>query len=237
LTCGGGAVAVTTGAAVSFRYTLFEKNAAPRGGAVCVHDATARFDPGGATGTGVAAMSSTAVFRNNAGKHAWFDQPPGNDVECVQCFTSAQIGGGATQGQTSQVTTTPSKCAYTRDAAATRMTAVGQNGATYPACAPPPDAFSFSMTNYPGNGAVDARDVPGLPPKLPPSNTGTPSGVVAAAASSGSNGGANALEAAFAAAFTNGDRDDDAVFVNAAGESGADANAALKRATRSEGSF
>jgi hypothetical protein len=117
------------------------------------------------------------------------------------------------------------------------MTAVGQNGATYPACAPPPDAFSFSMTNYPGNGAVDARDVPGLPPKLPPSNTGTPSGVVAAAASSGSNGGTNALEAAFAAAFTNGDRDDDAVFVNAAGESGADANAALKRATRSEGSF
>jgi hypothetical protein len=36
------------------------------------------------------------VFRENSARHAWFGQPPGGNVECVQCF---EWSGGAGSGR------------------------------------------------------------------------------------------------------------------------------------------
>ena len=85
LTCGGGAVTVVRGATASFTFVLFAGNSAPRGGAVCVHDATASY--------------KEVVFRANTAKHMWFDQPPGFDVECVQCFALGLTGRGHTSDE------------------------------------------------------------------------------------------------------------------------------------------
>jgi len=83
MTCGGGAVSIVKGphettsdnflrgGTANFAYALFVNNSAPRGGAVCVHDGNANF--------------RDAVFRDNQAEHRWFNQGPGNDVECVHC--------------------------------------------------------------------------------------------------------------------------------------------------------
>ena len=75
LTCGGGAASVVTGASASFSYSVFSGNTAPRGGAVCVHDATAAFN------------SPVLAAGNTAGR-AWFGTP-GAAVECVMCGARA----------------------------------------------------------------------------------------------------------------------------------------------------
>ena len=216
LTCGGGAVSVTRGAEVSFRYTLFERNEAPRGGAVCVHDATAQFD-GGTDTTENTAPGNTAVFRGNKGKHTWFDKPPGDDVECVQCISAVP------NGQTT-ATTSPSRCAYLRNSEATRRI-VNSGSQPQPACAPPPNAFSFDKgseylpTQGDGGTAMDEN-------VSTQSTTSTGNGNDAPTAPPG----LSSLESAFAAAF--GDGGDDEILVRAAGEA-VDA----KRTSRSEGSF
>lgn len=133
LTCGGGAAAVVRGAAVTFTFVLFAGNSAPRGGAVCVHDAAASYNE--------------VVFRSNTARHMWFGKPPGFDVECVQCFAyggadGAGGGGGEVEGAVGQVTpvvTAIDRCAYRRDADAT-ATFETPEGAR-PVCAPPPGAF------------------------------------------------------------------------------------------------
>ena len=136
MTCGGGAVSVVRGASASFAFALFEKNTAPRGGAVCVHDAVATY--------------ADAVFRSNRAAHPWFEHPPGNDVECVQCFEwdpTANADADAEEGSKPESNNrrgvpiaTLDRCAYRRDEEA-RETFEGTDGAE-PACAPPPGAFA-----------------------------------------------------------------------------------------------
>jgi hypothetical protein len=72
LTCGGGAASVVSGAAASFTYTVFTLNAAPRGGAVCAHDAAASFD------------AVVLPPGENVATRDWLGAP-GGAVECVQC--------------------------------------------------------------------------------------------------------------------------------------------------------
>ena len=107
MTCGGGAVSVVRGASASFTFALFERNAAPRGGAVCVHDAVARY--------------ADAVFRSNRAAHPWFEHPPGDDVECVQCFEWGSTANANTNERTNaddahaQPIAALDRCAYRRD--------------------------------------------------------------------------------------------------------------------------
>lgn len=132
MTCGGGAVSVVRGASASFTFALFERNAAPRGGAVCVHDAVARY--------------ADAVFRSNRAAHPWFEHPPGDDVECVQCFEWGSTANANTNERTDADDTHArpiaalDRCAYRRDEEA-RETFEGIDGVR-PACAPPPGAFA-----------------------------------------------------------------------------------------------
>ena len=75
LTCGGGAASVVTGASASFSFCVFSGNTAPRGGAVCVHDATAEFN-------------SAVLAAGNVAGRSWFGTP-GAAVECVMCGARA----------------------------------------------------------------------------------------------------------------------------------------------------
>ena len=114
MTCGGGGASVVRGGVATFRYVMFENNRAPRGGGVCVHDATAVYggrndgDDGGAlTDEG----PPPVAFRGNAAAHPWIGQTsPAIDVECVQCFE--RVNG--TTGKYA-VVVDPSRCAYAAD--------------------------------------------------------------------------------------------------------------------------
>ena len=149
MTCGGGAVSVVRGAAASFAFALFEKNAAPRGGAVCVHDAVATY--------------ADAVFRSNRAAHPWFEHPPGDDVECVQCFewdsTANANAEERSEPESDRRGAFPiaalDRCAYRRDEEA-RETFEGTDGVERPACAPPPGAFDAPDDDDETFGVVDA---------------------------------------------------------------------------------
>ena len=227
LTCGGGAVSVVRGAEAVFKYALFERNAAPRGGAVCAHDAAARFASPGRSGDGRDASASSAVFRENESAHDWFGKPGGKDVECVQCF----FGDGS--GDASMPRASPalslSKCAFVADDAARK------NGA----CAPPPSAFAFETAPQIVAGtetSTAALTVPGSGR----SGLGTAerSGVGVRGAAPPSE-----LESAFAAALlgeSNGDGDGVAFVVAAGSSAAADAGSSARREAptrRAEGSF
>lgn len=227
LTCGGGAVSVVRGAEAVFKYALFERNAAPRGGAVCAHDAAARFASPGRSGDGRDASASSAVFRENESAHDWFGKPGGKDVECVQCF----FGDGS--GDASMPRASPalslSKCAFVADDAARK------NGA----CAPPPSAFAFETEPQIVAGtetSTAALTVPGSGR----SGLGTAerSGVGVRGAAPPSE-----LESAFAAALlgeSNGDGDGVAFVVAAGSSAAADAGSSARREAptrRAEGSF
>ena len=230
LTCGGGAVSVVRGAEAVFKYALFERNAAPRGGAVCAHDAAARFASPGRSGDGDGdgdASASSAVFRENESAHDWFGKPGGKDVECVQCF----FGDGS--GDASMPRASPalslSKCAFVADDAARK------NGA----CAPPPSAFAFETEPQIVAGtetSTAALTVPGSGR----SGLGTAerSGVGVRGAAPPSE-----LESAFAAALlgeSNGDGDGVAFVVAAGSSAAADAGSSARREAptrRAEGSF
>ena len=154
LSCGGGAVSVVRGASIEFRYALFERNAAPRGGAVCAHDATARFS---FPESGNAESVASAVFRENASKHDWFGKPGGKDVECVQCFVrdDAHDTHDSNAGEPFVPRVSPalslSRCAFVADADAERPGA----------CASPPRGASSAFadtTRSPFGSSVATRD-------------------------------------------------------------------------------
>ena len=112
MTCGGGGASVVRGGVATFRYVMFENNRAPRGGGVCVHDATAVY--GGRNDGDDGALSDApppVAFRGNAAAHPWIGQTsPAIDVECVQCFE--RVNG--TTGKYA-VVVDPSRCAYAAD--------------------------------------------------------------------------------------------------------------------------
>ena len=226
LTCGGGAVSVVRGATFEFRYALFERNTAPRGGAVCAHDATARFslpETDGRTDRRSAEARGSAVFRENDSKHDWFGRPGGKDVECVQCF----VYGGANEDarddseENVPVRDAPalalSRCAFVADEDAT------SDGA----CAPPRSSSGFgdfrdvrspSHQSVVKDASETAPPTANAVPLAPRSEPASPSG----------------LESAFAAALlgeSNG-ADGASAYVRAAGSSSAPAPP-----TRAEGSF
>jgi hypothetical protein len=224
LTCGGGAVSVVRGAETVFKYALFERNAAPRGGAVCVHDAAARFASPGRSGDGRDASAASAVFRENESAHDWFGKPGGKDVECVQCF----FGDGS--GDASMPRASPavslSKCAFVADDAARK------NGA----CAPPPSAFAFETAPQ----IVAGTEISTATLTVPESGLSTAerSGVGVRGAAPPSE-----LESAFAAALlgeSNGAGDGVAFVVAAGSSAAADAGSSARREAptrRAEGSF
>ena len=224
LTCGGGAVSVVRGAEAVFKYALFERNAAPRGGAVCVHDAAARFASPGRSGDGRDASAASAVFRENESAHDWFGKPGGKDVECVQCF----FGDGS--GDASMPRASPavslSKCAFVADDAARK------NGA----CAPPPSAFAFETAPQ----IVAGTEISTATLTVPESGLSTAerSGVGVRGAAPPSE-----LESAFAAALlgeSNGAGDGVAFVVAAGSSAAADAGSSARREAptrRAEGSF
>lgn len=228
LTCGGGAVSVVRGADTVFKYALFERNAAPRGGAVCVHDAAARFASPGRSGDGDGdgdASAASAVFRENESAHDWFGKPGGKDVECVQCF----FGDGS--GDASMPRASPalslSKCAFVADDAARK------NGA----CAPPPSAFAFETAPQ----IVAGTEISTATLTVPGSGLGTGlerSGVGVRGAAPPSE-----LESAFAAALlgeSNGAGDGVAFVVAAGSSAAADAGSSARREAptrRAESSF
>ena len=140
MTCGGGGASVVRGGVATFTYVMFENNRAPRGGGVCVHDATAVYgerndgddDPLGAAPPPVA-------FRGNAAAHPWIGQTsPAIDVECVQCFE--RVNG--TTGKYA-VVTDPSRCAYVADG-----DAIGSEVCA----APPPGSVSYEPLGDAGAG-------------------------------------------------------------------------------------
>ena len=108
MTCGGGGTSVVRGGVATFRYVMFENNRAPRGGGVCVHDATAVY--GGRNDGDDGALGDApppVAFRGNAAAHPWIGQTsPAIDVECVQCFE--RVNG--TTGKYA-VVVDPSRCA------------------------------------------------------------------------------------------------------------------------------
>ena len=224
LTCGGGAVSVVRGAEAVFKYALFERNAAPRGGAVCAHDAAARFASPGRSGDARDASASSAVFRENESAHDWFGKPGGKDVECVQCF----FGDGS--GDASMPRASPalslSKCAFVADDAARK------NGA----CAPPPSAFAFETAPQ----IVAGTEISTATLTVPESGLSTAerSGVGVRGAAPPSE-----LESAFAAALlgeSNGAGDGVAFVVAAGSSAAADAGSSARREAptrRAEGSF
>lgn len=136
MTCGGGGVSVVRGGVATFRYVMFENNRAPRGGGVCVHDATAVYggrandgDDGPLTDEG----PPPVAFRGNAAAHPWIGQTsPAIDVECVQCFE--RVNG--TTGKYA-VVVDPSRCAYAADG-----DAIGSEVCA----APPPGSVIYDLT-------------------------------------------------------------------------------------------
>ena len=82
MTCGGGGASVVRGGVATFRYVMFENNRAPRGGGVCVHDATAVY--GGRNDGDDGALGNApppVAFRGNAAAHPWIGQTsPAIDV-------------------------------------------------------------------------------------------------------------------------------------------------------------
>ena len=85
MTCGGGGASVVRGGVATFTYVMFENNRAPRGGGVCVHDATAVY--GG---------------RNDGDDGALSDAPPpnasasrGNDSSSVDVDRGAEESSSA----------------------------------------------------------------------------------------------------------------------------------------------
>ena len=226
LTCGGGAVSVVRGAETVFKYALFERNAAPRGGAVCVHDAAARFASPGRSGDGRDASAASAVFRENESAHDWFGKPGGKDVECVQCFFGDGSPGDASMPESASPALSLSKCAFVADDAARK------NGA----CAPPPSAFAFETAPQ----IVAGTEISTATLTVPESGLSTAerSGV-------GVRGAAplSELESAFAAALlgeSNGAGDGVAFVVAAGSSAAADAGSSARREAptrRAEGSF
>jgi hypothetical protein len=241
LTCGGGAVSVVRGAEAVFKYALFERNAAPRGGAVCAHDAAARFASPGRSGDGDGdgdASASSAVFRENESAHDWFGKPGGKDVECVQCFFGDAITekGDASMPESASPALSLSKCAFVTDDAARK------NGA----CAPPPSAerrapfeTAPQIVDLGTETSTAGLTVPGSP------GSGRSGLGVAERSGVGVRGAAppNALESAFAAALlgeSNGAGDGVAFVVAAGSSAAADAGSSARREAptrRAEGSF
>jgi predicted outer membrane repeat protein len=244
LTCGGGGLSVTRGASVTLNYALFENNRAPRGGAVCAHDASVSF-----RGAGAGASAGAAVFRGNSARHAWFGKPPGNDIECVQCFKARLEANGGFEStyETGAYTyeTSPSACAYLTDADA----AGSRGGSGLPACAPPPGAFPRSGGNSDPafadeiDGFADGRSETRVSGTTPEKRLGASSPAAAAYGYSGSSEDERyaTLESAFAAAARSAaglpeDIAEDSIFVAAAGDRVGDAGRTTARA-KDEGSF
>ena len=236
LTCGGGAVSVVRGAEAVFKYALFERNAAPRGGAVCAHDAAARFASPGRSGDGDGdgdASASSAVFRENASAHDWFGKPGGKDVECVQCFFGDGSPGDASMPESASPALSLSKCAFVADDAAR------ENGA----CAPPPSAERRAPFET-APQIVDLRTATSTAGLTVPGSGRSGLGV-AERSGVGVRGAAppNALESAFAAALlgeSNGAGDGVAFVVAAGSSAAADAGSSARREAptrRAEGSF
>ena len=142
LTCGGGGAAVVRGARVTFRYVMFENNVAPRGGGVCVHDATAA---NGLTANSPSSPNELVVFRGNTAAHPWIDQrSPAMDVECVQCFERVDN----TSNSMYVVVTEPQRCRYAADG-----DAIGSSACS----APPAGAVTDGVTNGGATGVPGVR--------------------------------------------------------------------------------
>ena len=150
LTCGGGGAAVVRGARVTFRYVIFENNVAPRGGGVCVHDATAA---NGLAANSPSSPNELVVFRGNSAAHPWIDQrSPAMNVECVQCFERVDN----TSNSMYVVVTEPQRCRYAADG-----DAIGSSACS----APPAGAVTDGVPN--GGGGGGARGETGAPPSEP----------------------------------------------------------------------
>jgi len=113
MTCGGGGFSVVRGGVATFGYVMFENNRAPRGGGLCVHDATAVLNGGnGNEGDDGDDVPVPVAFRGNAAAHPWIGRnSPAIDIECVQCFE--RVNG--THAEKYAVVVDPSRCAYAAD--------------------------------------------------------------------------------------------------------------------------